>query len=155
MIVLLDQTTKIAVESHLYFRQAVELLPVFNVTRDHNPGAAFSLFASASGWQWWFFSALAVVISGVLIAWLRQVRPGAVLEPLAITCILGGALGNLLDRIRFGYVIDFIQVHWHEWYFPTFNLADAAITIGAGLLIAQSLFTHKTEHLPEHNGNGS
>ncbi len=144
IILLIDQFTKTSLEASLQSRHVLELLPVLNLALAHNTGAAFSLFASASGWQRWFFSVLAIVISGVLVAWLRQLRPGAILEPMAIVCILGGALGNLLDRIRFGYVVDFIQVHWHEWYFPTFNIADSAITLGAGLLIIDALFLRKT-----------
>ncbi|CAK0758178.1 lipoprotein signal peptidase [Gammaproteobacteria bacterium] len=140
LIVLLDQSTKAAVEAGLRLYQTIELLPVFNLTLAHNSGAAFSLLASANGWQRWLFSILAVMVSGLLIVWLRRLRPDAVSEALGIALILGGAWGNLWDRIWLGYVIDFIQVHWHDWYFPAFNVADSAITIGAGLLILDAFF---------------
>ncbi len=142
-VLVADQSTKEAITASLHFHQVVPLLPFFNLTLDHNTGAAFSFLADASGWQRWFFSALAIAISGVLIIWLRRLHTGALLEPLAIVFVLGGAIGNLLDRVRFGYVVDFIQVHWYAWYFPTFNVADSAITIGAALLIIDSLFSHK------------
>ncbi|CAK0748881.1 Lipoprotein signal peptidase [Gammaproteobacteria bacterium] len=143
-IVLFDQVSKATVEAALPLHHTVELLPVFNLTLAHNPGAAFSLLAEAGGWQRWFFSGLALIVSVGLVAWLRRLHPGAISEALGITLILGGALGNLWDRIQFGYVIDFIQLHWHDWYFPAFNVADSAITIGAGLLILDTLFTHGT-----------
>lgn len=143
IIVLLDQATKTAVEAELRLHQTIELLPIFNLTLAHNLGAAFSIFSEASGWQRWFFIALAVVVSFVLIAWLRNLRSGATVEALGISLILGGAWGNLWDRVQLGYVIDFIQFHWNTWYFPAFNIADSAITIGAGLLILDALFLQK------------
>jgi len=142
VIVAIDQTSKAAVEVALSLHHTVELLPVFNITLVHNSGAAFSFLAEAGGWQRWFFSALAVVVSAGLVVWLYRLRPGAISEALGVTFVLGGALGNLWDRIQLGYVIDFIQLHWHDWYFPAFNIADSAITIGAGLLILDTLFSN-------------
>jgi len=107
VIVAIDQTSKAAVEVALSLHHTVELLPVFNITLVHNSGAAFSFLAEAGGWQRWFFSALAVVVSAGLVVWLYRLRPGAISEALGVTFVLGGALGNLWDRIQLGYVIDF------------------------------------------------
>jgi signal peptidase II len=107
--------------------------------RAHNTGAAFSFLRDAGGWQRWLFSVLALAVSVALLQWLRRLPRRANLLASALACILAGALGNLLDRLRLGYVIDFIQVHWREHYFPAFNVADSAITIGAGLLLLDAL----------------
>ena len=114
-------------------------LPVFNIVRAHNHGAAFSMFDGASGWQRWAFSGLAAVVSTALIVWLARLERRANLVAAALALILAGALGNVIDRLRLGYVVDFLQVHWHEHYFPAFNVADSAITIGAGLLLLDAL----------------
>jgi signal peptidase II len=108
----------------------------------YNTGAAFSLLADAGGWQRLFFSTVAVVASGVIVHLLRR-HPGQKLFSLALALILGGALGNLVDRIAYGHVIDFIQVYWQDWYWPAFNVADSAITMGAGLLVWDSFRTPK------------
>ena len=112
---------------------------MLNFTRLHNTGAAFSLLAGADGWQRWFFIGLAFVVSTILIIWIFRLPRGDKLLSMALALILGGAIGNVIDRILYGHVIDFIQVHWQDAYFPAFNVADSAITIGAGLLILDAL----------------
>jgi signal peptidase II len=135
VIIALDQWTKALIVRLLRPAELRELLPVFDLVHAHNRGAAFSMLAGASGWQRWLFTALAVGVSGALIAWLARLPRGANLVAAALGCIVGGALGNLIDRLRLGYVIDFIQVHWGPHYFAAFNVADSAITIGAGFLL--------------------
>mgnify|MGYP006279421151 CR=1 FL=1 len=140
LVIALDQISKYLITAWLVPKQVIELLPIFNFTLVYNQGAAFSLLANAGGWQRWFFIGLAGGISIVLVLWLRRLRAGAWLEALALTLILGGALGNLWDRIWLGQVVDFIQFHWHHWYFPAFNIADSAITLGAGLIILDAIY---------------
>jgi len=138
-VIALDQATKFLVLRLLELYQRVEILPVLNFTRLHNTGAAFSLLAGADGWQRWFFIGLAFVVSTILIIWIFRLPRGDKLLSMALALILGGAIGNVIDRIVYGHVIDFIQVHWQDAYFPAFNVADSAITIGAGLLILDAL----------------
>ena len=139
LLIALDQWTKALISSRFELYETLRLLPVFNLTLAHNTGVAFSAFAEGSGWQRWFFSALAAVVAAVLINWLRKLPKGEQLTAGALALVLAGALGNMIDRVRFGYVVDFIQWHWNEHYFPAFNVADAAITVGAALLILESL----------------
>ena len=113
----------------------IEVLPVLDFTLLHNTGAAFSILAGASGWQRWFFIVLAGVVSVALIVWLWRLPRGHRMIAVALALVTGGAVGNLIDRVRHGYVVDFIHVHWGAAYFPAFNIADSAITIGAALLI--------------------
>lgn len=134
-VILLDQITKAMVISALNLYERIELLPVLDLTRLHNTGAAFSMLAQATGWQRWFFIALGLVISVVLMIWLRRLRSGEMLLAVGLSLVLGGALGNVIDRVWLGHVVDFIHVHWHDAYFPAFNVADSAITIGAGCLL--------------------
>ena len=114
------------------------VFPWFNLTLQHNTGAAFSFLSNAGGWQRYFFSAVAVVISIALAIWLLRLSPGQWLLALGLGLILGGALGNLWDRLALGYVVDFISVHYGGWYFPAFNIADSAITVGAGCILLDS-----------------
>ena len=125
-------------EAHYY-------LPVFNLVLAHNRGAAFSMFHGASGWQRWVFSGLAAVVSVSLTIWLSRLERRANLLGIALALILAGAVGNVIDRLRLGYVVDFLQVHWHEHYFPAFNVADSAITIGAACLLLDALLTSRRE----------
>jgi signal peptidase II len=111
---------------------------VLEITRLHNRGAAFSFLATAAGWQRWVFTALALLVSGVLALWLRRIKRGNAALASAVALILGGALGNAIDRLRLGQVIDFIYAHWNQHYFPAFNVADSCICIGAGLLLLDS-----------------
>jgi len=134
-VVGLDQLSKTLIARHLALFESLHVLSVFNLTHWHNTGAAFSFLDDASGWQRWLFTVLAVLVSGVLLLWLKRIDRGATWLAAAITLILGGALGNAIDRLRLGYVTDFIQLHWGEHYFPAFNVADSAITIGAAFLI--------------------
>jgi signal peptidase II len=134
-VIALDQLTKAAVEHSLGLYQSVVVLPVLEITRYHNTGAAFSFLADAAGWQRWLFTALAIIVSVALVVWLRRIDRGDRALASAVALILAGALGNVIDRLRLGHVIDFIHVHWGEHYFAAFNVADSAITIGAALLL--------------------
>ena len=138
VVIALDQATKFVVTRLLELYDRVEVLPVLDFTLLHNTGAAFSMLAGASGWQRWFFITLGCVVSLVLVLWIWRSPRGEKLLPLALALILGGALGNVVDRVFHGYVIDFIHAHWGAAYFPAFNIADSAITIGAGLLIVDA-----------------
>ncbi|HUL81666.1 MAG TPA: signal peptidase II [Gammaproteobacteria bacterium] len=143
VVVALDQWTKYLVTDHLDEFEQVILLPVLELMRLHNEGAAFSFLSGASGWQRWLFTALALVVSAAILAWLRRLPPrGRSLLAAGLCLVLGGALGNVIDRVLWGHVIDFIRVHYAGWYFPAFNVADSAITIGAGLLILDNLIDH-------------
>jgi signal peptidase II len=110
----------------------------FNIVRAHNTGAAFSFLATASGWQRWFFTVIGIA-AAVFIVWMLRSHAGQKLFSFALACILGGAVGNVVDRLLHGYVVDFVQVHWRGWYFPAFNVADSAITVGAAFLILDEL----------------
>jgi signal peptidase II len=134
-VVVFDQATKFLVTRFLELYDRVVVLPVLDFTLLHNTGAAFSLLANASGWQRGFFVTLGIVVSAALVAWLWRLPRGEKFLPLALSLIIGGAIGNVIDRIAHGYVIDFIHAHWGGAYFPAFNIADSAITIGAALLI--------------------
>lgn len=136
VIIALDQYTKSFFSQHLFYAERWPVLPFFDFVLLHNPGAAFSFLAGADGWQRWFFSAIALIATFLIVYWLQR-QPDKKLFCLALSLILGGALGNVIDRLLHGYVIDFLLFHWQEWYFPAFNLADIAITIGAGLLILE------------------
>jgi len=140
LIIVLDQLTKYYAEAELLLHQPVAIFPSFNLTLMYNKGAAFSFLSEAGGWQRYFFVSLSAIISIFLFFWLRQIcrdneQKHNQLLQLAIVFILGGAIGNLIDRALTGAVVDFIQVYYASYYFPTFNIADSAITLGAGLLI--------------------
>lgn len=137
-VIGLDQATKFLVLRFFELYERVEVLPVLDFTLLHNTGAAFSMLAGASGWQRPFFIGLGIVVSVLLVAWIWRTPRGDKLLPLALSLILGGALGNVIDRVRLGYVVDFIHAHWGVAYFPAFNIADSAITIGAMLLIVDA-----------------
>lgn len=145
-IIVFDQVTKSWIERHFDLYERVVVWPVLDITRLHNPGAAFSFLADAGGWQRWFFTGLAVVVSGGILWWLRTVRSDANRWLLAgLALILGGAIGNVIDRFRHGFVIDFVHAHWGAAYFPAFNVADAAITIGAGCVILDAILDGRTK----------
>lgn len=131
----LDQLTKGWVVSHFEYGQPWVITDFFNLTLLHNTGAAFSFLSDAGGWQRWFFTAVAGVVSIVLVVWLARLKDSNCLESLALALVLGGALGNLYDRAALGYVVDFIVVHYKHYYWPAFNIADSAIVVGAGLLL--------------------
>jgi signal peptidase II len=134
-VVVLDQVTKFLVTRLLDLYERVVVLPVLDFTLLLNTGAAFSLLADASGWQRGFFITLGIAVSVGLTLWIWRQPRGERLLPIALALIIGGAIGNVIDRVLYGYVIDFIHVHWGAAYFPAFNIADSAITIGAGLLL--------------------
>lgn len=149
VVVILDQLVKRLVTAKLEYGVPVVIWPVFDLTLQHNTGAAFSFLHDAGGWQRWFFTGVAVVVSAVLALWMARLRRDQRLLLGSLALILGGAVGNLIDRIRFGYVVDFISVHWGGHYFPAFNIADSAITVGAGLLLLDMLLN------PQHHGKSS
>ena len=142
LVVLLDQASKLWIVNHFANQESLMILSVFDLTLMHNTGAAFSFLSDAGGMQRWIFTTIAIIAS-VSITWVLRKHATEVLFPFALSLILGGALGNLIDRINHGYVIDFLLFHWNEHYFPAFNLADSAITCGAGLLIWQSIMEKK------------
>ncbi|MEE9142802.1 MAG: signal peptidase II [Gammaproteobacteria bacterium] len=147
VVVVLDQVTKWIIVGNFELYDRVAVLPVFELTRLHNTGAAFSFLSGAGGWQRWFFVALALVVSIVIMIWLRRTpKQGHGVLAAGLALILGGATGNVIDRIFYGYVIDFLHFHWGSSYFPAFNIADSAITIGAGLLIIDALFLSGRQH---------
>jgi signal peptidase II len=138
-VFLLDQFTKVLILGYYKLGDTTYVTSFFNVVRAHNTGAAFSFLAAASGWQRWFFTAVGIA-AAVFIIWLLRRHAGQKLFSFALACIMGGALGNVFDRLVHGYVVDFIQVHWNNaYYFPAFNIADSAITIGAVCLILDEL----------------
>jgi len=138
LITTLDQLSKWRVNVSFHYAERVNVLPFFDLTLLYNPGAAFSFLADAGGWQRWFFTALAIV-AALFILWLLHCHRGKQRFSLALAVILGGALGNLIDRSVHGHVVDFLLFYWRDWYFPTFNLADAAISGGAVLWITEEL----------------
>lgn len=139
VVVLADQLTKIAAVEWLAYQQALPIVPGFNLTLMHNPGAAFSFLADAGGWQRWFFAGLAVLVSAYLVFLIRTSEASARVYRLGLALILGGAIGNLIDRLRLGYVIDFVELYYRSWSWPAFNVADSAITIGAGFFLLGTL----------------
>ena len=134
LVMLLDQLTKLLIVAQYPLGWSQPVTHFFNLVRVHNTGAAFSFLASASGWQRWFFTGLGAV-AAVLIVWMLRSHPGQKLFGFALSLILGGAIGNVIDRLMYGHVVDFLDVHWAGWHFPAFNLADSAITVGAGCLL--------------------
>ena len=133
-----DQWTKQWILDHYQHGDATVITSFFNIVRAHNPGAAFSFLAGASGWQRWFFTVIGVG-AAVFIVWLLRAHAGQRLFSFALTLILGGAIGNVVDRLQHGYVVDFLDFHWAGWHFPAFNIADSGITVGAVLLILDEL----------------
>lgn len=141
LVIGLDQVTKWAIVQWVELYDKVPVNSFINITHQHNTGAAFSFLADADGWQRWLFISLGTVVACAIAAWLWQIRRDrAVVVSAGLSLVLGGALGNVIDRIIHGYVIDFIQVIIVDWPFPSFNVADSAITVGAGLLIIDALF---------------
>jgi signal peptidase II len=142
-VILLDQATKHIVMSALNEFEGVEILPVLELMRLHNEGVAFSFFDSGPGWQRWVFIALNVAVSAGIVVWLRRLpATGQNLLAAGLAFVVGGALGNAIDRALWGHVVDFIRVHYADWYFPAFNIADSAITVGAALVILDNLIEY-------------
>lgn len=141
LVFVVDQASKFYFDSSLSMYQQIVIIPdYFSWTLAYNTGAAFSFLAGASGWQRWLFAAIAIAVSAVLVVWLKRLKPEETWLAVALALVLGGALGNLVDRVLLGHVVDFILLHWqNRWYFPAFNFADAAITLGA-ILLALDMF---------------
>jgi signal peptidase II len=138
VLILADQFAKILVVGSFALGESQVVTDFFNLVRVHNAGAAFSFLAGASGWQRWFFTGLGLV-AAIVIVWMLKSHPGQSLFCFAMACVLGGAVGNVIDRLLYGYVIDFLDFHWASMHFPAFNLADSAITLGAACLILDEL----------------
>ena len=143
VVLLLDQTSKLLADTMLALYQSVDVIPSLAIRLAYNSGAAFSFLSDASGWQRWFFIVLSIVVVGILIVWLRRLPSGQTMTALALALILGGAAGNLVDRLLYGHVIDFIDVYYGSWHWPTFNIADSAISAGAFLLLLDAFRGHK------------
>ena len=138
LVIFLDQVSKLAIAGSMQLYQSIPVMPFFKLTYVHNTGAAFSFLSEAGGWQRWFFAALALVISGVIAVWLARLKRHETLLAVALSLVLGGAIGNLIDRLVYGYVIDFLDVYYQTWHWPAFNIADSAITIGVILMLMES-----------------
>jgi len=145
----LDQVTKLLVIAEMRLYESIPVIPFFNITRVHNEGAAFSFLADAGGWQRWFFTIIAIAISSLIFFWLTKTRREQILLPMAFCLILGGAIGNLIDRVAYGYVVDFLDVYYKGYHWPAFNIADSAIFLGAVLLLIDAF--KNTEEKSENN----
>lgn len=137
LIIVLDQITKLLISSHFSYGESLRVTGFFNLVLAHNTGAAFSFLNDAGGWQRWLFSAIAVVAAVWIVRLLRQ-HAQETMFCLALTLVLGGALGNLIDRVAYGYVVDFLDFYWGNYHFPAFNVADSGISVGAALLLLDS-----------------
>ncbi len=135
---ILDQWSKITINGSMHLYESINVIPNFNLTYVHNTGAAFSFLSEAGGWQRWFFAAMAFIISIVLIIWLNRLKKHETLLAIALALVLGGATGNLIDRLLYGYVIDFIDVYYQSWHWPAFNIADTVISMGVFLMLLES-----------------
>jgi len=145
LVLLVDQLTKQVVIANMQLFDSIELLPVFNLTYVRNYGAAFSFLSDAGGWQRWFFTLIAVAISVVLAVWLARNNKAQLKLNMALALVLAGAVGNLIDRSIYGYVIDFLHLYYQNWHYPAFNIADSAICIGAALLIWDSFSSNEVK----------
>jgi signal peptidase II len=143
-IIVADQLSKLAILAHFQLHESLPLISgLLNLTLAFNDGAAFSFLQNAGGWQRWFFTVLAFGVSAVLVVWLRRTPRGDWRTALPLSLVVGGAIGNVIDRVRLGHVVDFIDVHYSGWFFPAFNVADSAISVGAVLLLFFGLFGSK------------
>ena len=144
VILIADQITKTLILNNYRLGDSTFITTFFNIVRAHNTGAAFSFLADAGGWQRWLFTGIGVAAT-IFIVWQLRAHPGQKLFSFALSSILGGAVGNVVDRLLHGYVVDFLQFHYAGWYFPSFNLADSAITVGAACLILDELLRVRRE----------
>lgn len=135
LVIVLDQLTKHLVVARFELFEMLPVLPHFNLRLAYNSGAAFSFLADAGGWQRWFFSLVAVTAAVIILAWLSRLKAHETMQGVALALILGGALGNFYDRLVLGHVVDFLDFYWGQAHFPAFNIADSAITLGAGLIL--------------------
>ncbi|MCB1646613.1 MAG: signal peptidase II [Pseudomonadales bacterium] len=159
VIVIVDQWTKNYMSQLLELCvpgrcQSIEILPVFNLTLLHNEGAAFSFLDDAGGWQRWFLAGISLIVSIGLLVWLERIRHQEKVLAWALTLIIGGAVGNLIDRMFVGYVVDFLHFYYQNWHFPAFNVADSAICVGGGLLVIDMFFFSGREKNNEVAENG-
>lgn len=138
IVLVLDQWSKVAIDNSMRLYESISIFPYFNLTYVHNTGAAFSFLSEAGGWQRWFFAAMALIISVVLVVWLSRLKKHETLLAVALALVLGGAVGNLIDRLAYGYVIDFLDFYYQTWHFPAFNVADSAISLGVFLMLLES-----------------
>jgi signal peptidase II len=145
LALVLDQVSKIMVDNSMQLYESIPILPYFNLTYVHNTGAAFSFLSEAGGWQRWFFALLALTISLVLGIWLARLQKHETFLAVALSLVLGGAIGNLIDRLAYGYVIDFLDVYYNDWHWPAFNIADSAITLGVAFMFLESLGVGRIE----------
>jgi len=144
IVVVFDQMSKIWVDLTLELHQSIPVMPSFSITYAHNYGAAFSFLSDAGGWQRWFFAVLAIVVSIGIVVYLKKLKSEEKLLAVSLSLILGGAIGNIIDRVLYGYVIDFLDVYYQAYHWPIFNIADSAITVGVGLMLIES-FMEKEE----------
>ena len=144
LMLVLDQISKIWIDTHLELYQSIPVISGFSITYAHNYGAAFSFLSDAGGWQRWFFAVLAGSISIGLVVWIKRLKSEEILSAISLSLILGGAVGNLIDRVIYGYVIDFLDVYYQAWHWPVFNIADSAITVGVVFMFYES-FTDKEQ----------
>ncbi len=164
LVLIADQWTKVLANSALVLHDPLALMPFFNLTLAYNQGAAFSFLSDAGGWQKWFFIVLAVLVSIALLVWLSRLSSTAKWESIALSLVLGGAIGNVVDRFLYGHVIDFLDVYYHSetcffmfadagasCHWPAFNIADAAICIGAVMLIVESFMGNKKNNKKEED----
>lgn len=140
VVIVLDQITKVAAEAMLVYREPIAVLPFFNLLLSYNPGAAFSFLSDAGGWQRWFFVLLASIVSVIVSIWMHRLPATQRWTAAALALVVGGALGNVIDRLVYGHVIDFLDFYVGQWHWPTFNIADSAITVGVAVLIIDGLF---------------
>ena len=138
LALILDQWSKHIVDSSMQLYESIPVIPYFSLTYVHNTGAAFSFLSQAGGWQRWFFAGLALTVSVVITIWLARLKKHEILLAVALSLVLGGAVGNLIDRLLYGYVIDFLDVYYQDWHWPAFNIADSAITLGVSLMLLES-----------------
>lgn len=153
LLIVADQFTKLWILNNFTLYEDVNVLPIFDLTYVRNYGAAFSFLSDAGGWQHYFFTSIAIVISILLIYWMYKtpVKQSWLLSAYAL--ILSGAIGNVMDRMNYGYVVDFLHFYYQDWHFPAFNVADMAISIGAGLLILDAIFEHKKNDTTENESS--
>ncbi|MGY5452291.1 signal peptidase II [Agarivorans sp. MS3-6] len=145
LVFAVDQITKLAIAKTFDLYESVAITPFFNLVSVRNYGAAFSFLSDAGGWQRWFFTAIALLVSGLLLWWMKQTPAKQKWQAIAYALVLGGALGNVFDRVVFGYVIDFLDFYVGSYHWPSFNVADSAICVGAVLLVLDSIFSPQSK----------
>ena len=155
LVIAIDQVTKRLIMGSFELYDRLPVMPYFDLVRLHNTGAAFSFLANASGWQNWFFTGVALIVSDIILWWFIRQPPDRVVVPLGLVLVLGGAIGNVIDRLEHGYVVDLILVYYERWSFPAFNVADSAITLGVILLLIDGFFLEGRRPQPSAGGGGT